>query len=215
MGRRHVGDDERAVVPVILARAERVGLHALEVGQYVAVAPRAGVADEAGPVVVVLVLAAQIDHAVDGAGATKNLAARPHGVAPVERGVGFARVHPVEAGVQDRLDLAGGDPDERGVVGTAALEQQDLVFRLGREPMRQHAPGRARTDDDVIPRHSSFPLALQHSLAPSLARRRRVGKAAGPSRAGSNGAQSSRVRRTPSPRGACEHLDGSPDLPYW
>ena len=67
MGRRHVGDDERAAVPVILARAERIGLHALEVGQHVAVAPRAGVADEAGPVVVVLVLAAQVDHAVDGA----------------------------------------------------------------------------------------------------------------------------------------------------
>ena len=106
MRRRHVRDDERAAVAVILARAERVGLHALEVGQHVAVAPRAGVADEAGPVVVVLVLAAQVDHAVDRAGAAEHLAARPHGIAAVERGIGFAHVHPVEAGIENGLDLA-------------------------------------------------------------------------------------------------------------
>ena len=99
MGRRHVGDFERAVGAVVLARAERVGLHALEVGQHVAVAPGAGVSDEARPVVVVLVLAAQVDHAVDGARPAEHLAARPHGVAAVERGVGLAHVHPVEAGV--------------------------------------------------------------------------------------------------------------------
>ena len=177
MGRRHVGDAERPIRAVIFARAQRVGLHALEVGQHVAVAPRAGVADEPGPLVIVLVLAPQIDHAVDRAGAAEHLAARPHGVAPVERGIGLAHVHPVEARVQDRLDLAGGDPEIGRGVGAAAFEQQNLVFRPGGEPVREHAPGRPCSDDDVVPRHPSLPAPCVIRAA-SVASRGWMGKVA-------------------------------------
>ena len=158
MRRRHVRDAERPAIAVVFARAEGIGLHALEVGQHVAVAPRAGVADEAGPLVIVLVLAPDVDHAVDRARAAEHLAARPHGVAPVERGVGLAHVHPVEAGIEDRLDLAGGNAQHRRGVEAAAFEQQDLVLRVGGKPVCKHAPGRACADDDVVPRHPSLPM---------------------------------------------------------
>src|SRR5262249_52890340 len=74
MGVGRIGHRERPADAVILVRPALIVLRLAEVRQHVRVAPP-GVA-EIAPVVVVLALAADVDRAVDRAGAAQHLAAR-------------------------------------------------------------------------------------------------------------------------------------------
>ena len=77
-------------VKVVLAA--NIVLGATEIGQQVIVAP-AAVAGS-GPGVVVLALAANIDHTIDGAGAPQYLATRPVQLPVVKHGLGLGFIAP-------------------------------------------------------------------------------------------------------------------------
>ena len=133
---------------VMLACAEEMVLVLLEHRQHVVPAP-AGEA-ELAPVVVVGGLAAHVDHGVDRRRAADHLAARIVQRAAVEAGHRFGLEHPVRARIADGEQIADRDVEPDPVVAAAGFEHQHAVVRIGRQPIRQHAAGRARADDDVV-----------------------------------------------------------------
>ena len=167
--RADVRDLERAVRAVEGVRAALVAFGPDEVGQHVVVAP-ARVA-ERGPVVVVLALAADVDQAVDRAGAAQRLAARPVDAPAVHVRVRVGLEAPVVGGAPHRLAVADGQVDPQRVVGRPRLQQQHPRRRVFAEPPGQHAAGRAGAHDDVIElffnRHAGF-RAMEQSLRSSM-----------------------------------------------
>src|SRR5262249_56695935 len=93
----YVGDRERPAGAVQRVLAALLVLGAAEVGQHVLEAP-AGVA-ELAPAVVVGVLAAHIEEAVDRARAAEQLAARLDDPAVVELGLRLGGIEPVDPGI--------------------------------------------------------------------------------------------------------------------
>src|SRR5437016_283994 len=89
---------------VELARAARLVLGAEKVGQHVVVTP-ADVA-ELAPAVEVLALAADIDQAVDRAGAAEHASARLEDAPALELGLRLGGVAPVDLGVVEQLAVA-------------------------------------------------------------------------------------------------------------
>ncbi len=123
-------------------------LHPLEAGQYVVVGPAGDV-----PVVVVLAVAADEQHAVDRAGAAEHPAAGLRDRAAERAGLRGGVVPPVQALLQGRDVVEDGDhaglADQPGTVRAARLQQDDRGARLGQAP-GQHAPGAARAGYDVV-----------------------------------------------------------------
>ena len=126
-----------------------VALHALEDRQHVLVAPAA--VAELGPVVVVLRLAADIDHAVDRARPAQHLAARNFYAPPARALVRLRRVAPVDGRIVDHLGDADrhARPEEVRALGPR-LEQQHPVGAAFRQPAGDDRPGRTGPDDDVV-----------------------------------------------------------------
>ena len=146
---RRVGDPQHAVAAAELVRAAVEAFHPLEDRQHVLVAPAA--VAELRPVVVVLRLAADEDHAVDRARAAQHLAARHLDAPPARALVRLRRVAPVDRGIVDHLGDADrhARPEEARALG-AGLEQQHPVGAAFRQPAGDHGARRARTDDDVV-----------------------------------------------------------------
>src|SRR5262249_35790666 len=105
---------------------------------------------ELAPVVVIGGLAAHVDHGVDGRGAADHLAARIVEAAAVEPLLRLGLEHPVRARVADGEEVAHRDVEPDQIVLAAGFEQQHARSRIGGEPVRQHAAGRPRADDDVV-----------------------------------------------------------------
>ena len=91
----NVGDVQRPAPSAIGGIARGIILDRLVGGQHLVEAP-ARIAG-ALPVVVVLGMAADIDHGIDRGGAAQDLAARIIVALPVEAGIGLGLVHPVDA----------------------------------------------------------------------------------------------------------------------
>ena len=146
---RRVGDAQHAVAAAELVGAAVVALHALEDRQHVLVAPAA--IAELRPVVVVLRLAADIDHAVDRARAAQHLAARHVDAPPARALVRLRRVAPVDRRIVDHLGDADrhARPEEVRAFG-ARLQQQHAIGAALRQPAGDHRAGRPCTDDDVV-----------------------------------------------------------------
>ena len=145
--RAAVGDGLRSADSVVLALAALVVLAALEVRQHLVVAPAVGAVR--GPVVVVETVAAKVDHRVDRAAAADHPAARQVQPPAVETRLLVAGQIPVEARLEhDREHRR--DVDLRRGVRTARLQQEDAHVRVLAQPRREHAAGRARSDDDVV-----------------------------------------------------------------
>ncbi|CUI27591.1 Uncharacterised protein [Achromobacter xylosoxidans] len=130
------------------ARAEVVVLELAEVGQAFLPAP-ARVAG-GGPGIVVLALAADVDQAVDGAGAAQRAAARPVDAAVQHVGVGFGVVAPVQHLVEHGLAVADGDVDPGRAVRWPRLQQAHAVLAVGAQAVRQHAAGGTGPHHDVV-----------------------------------------------------------------
>ena len=99
--------------------------------------------------------------------AADHLAARIVQRAAVEPRLGLGLEHPVGARIADREQVADRDVKPDPVVLAAGFEQQHAVLRVGREPVGQHAAGRARADDDVVVLAFDFarPRACPSSLS--------------------------------------------------
>ncbi|MHC2409557.1 hypothetical protein ACVJGC_002148 [Bradyrhizobium diazoefficiens] len=148
IGHGHVGDRQRAVAAVILVGAARLALGLLEIGQHVVIAP-AGVAALA-PAVIVLVLAANIEQAVDRARAAQRLTARLEHLAPLQLGLRLGLVHPVDRLLLEQLAVAERHVDPDVGILRAGLEQQHAVLAVRRQAVGEHAAGGAGADDDVV-----------------------------------------------------------------
>src|SRR5262252_7665169 len=151
-------------------------LEALEVGQYVLVAP----AQVSGrrPAVVVLALAAYADQPIDRAGAAERLASRPVDAPSVHARLRLGLETPVHTRVEHRLGIADRHVNPRVAVRRPGFEQQHLVAAVSGKPVGQHAAGGTRPDDDVVIAHGRILagtpgcLATQYSMgkAPDLPR---------------------------------------------
>ncbi len=108
------------------------------------------IAGDVRPVVVVFALAAHVDHAVDRRAAAEHAAARIRQRAAVQARLGLCLVEPVGAWIADAVQVSDRHVNPVVVVLAAGFEQQDGHVRVFGEPVREHATGRARADDDVV-----------------------------------------------------------------
>ena len=120
----------------------------LEIGQHVVITP-AGIAALA-PAIVILVLAAHIEQAVDRARSAQHFAARLEHRPPVEAGLGLGLVHPVDGFFLEQLAVAERHVDPEIGVLRAGLQQQHRMFAVRAQPVGEHASGRSGADDDVV-----------------------------------------------------------------
>ena len=125
-----------------------IAFRAFEVGQHLLVAP-AGRAQRR-PVVVVGALAADVEQAVDGAGAAQHLATRPDHGAVAGLGLCFDRELPGKALVVDGAKVAYRQTQPKPLRWPTGFEQQDAAGRVGAQAVGQHATGRSGADDDVV-----------------------------------------------------------------
>ena len=133
---------------MIFVGAALLVLGLLEIGQHVVKAP-ADIAALA-PAVVVLVLAAHIEQAVDRARSAQHLAARLEHLAAVQARLRLGLVHPVDGFFLEQLAVAERHMDPDVAFLRAGLEQQHRMLAVRAQPIGQHAAGRARADDDVV-----------------------------------------------------------------
>ena len=148
MGLADVGGAKRTVAAVVIGRAARVALAALEVRQHVVPGP--ALVAERSPVVVILALAADEDEAVDRARPTQTLAARPVDLPAVHRRLGLGLEHPVPGRMEHGLRIPDRHMDPRVPVALAGFQQQYAVAAALGQPVGEHAAGRARADDDEV-----------------------------------------------------------------
>ncbi len=146
--RAQIRDVERAALPMIIVGAALLVLGAAEIRQHVVIRP-ADIA-ELAPMVEILALAADVDQPVDRARAAEHLAARPRDAPPVEPRHRLGLELPGDPRMIDVAVEPGRDMDPRVGVLAAGLDHQHLRRRVGRQPVGQHAPGRAGADDDEI-----------------------------------------------------------------
>jgi hypothetical protein len=139
-----------------------------EIGQHLGIAP-AGV-PRRRPLVVILALAADVEQAVERAGAAEHLAARPLQAAVGNARVGFGDIAPVQLRVVHGLEIADRDVDPGIPVFATGLEQQHAVRRVFRQPAGQHAAGRSGTDHDVVERERHSPPSPRSAFPDSAAR---------------------------------------------
>jgi hypothetical protein len=102
------------------------------------------------PVVVILALAAHVDHGVDGRAAAQDLAPRVVQHTIVQAGLRFGLEHPVSPGIADGEEIADGDVKPDPVILPARFEQADGVAWIHGEAVRQNAACRTSADDHII-----------------------------------------------------------------
>ena len=122
---------------VIRISAVQMTLCAFKVRQYVCIAPPRQ--SRLGPAVVVVGVAADVDHAVDGRRAAEHPPPRMREAPAVEVGLRIRHIVPVEAvGTQQAADCRR-HRNSPAAVFRACLEQQYARFPIFREPRREHA----------------------------------------------------------------------------
>ena len=130
----------------------------LEQRQHVIPAP-ARIGAEAvaiAPAVVVLALAAHVDHAVDRRAAAQHPAARIADAAAIQARLGRSAEAPVGARVADAVQVADRHMNPDVVVAAARFEQRNPNARIGAQPVGEQAAGCAGADDHHV-EDSEFP----------------------------------------------------------
>src|SRR4029077_19842628 len=145
---RDVGHAERAVDAMECIGAASLVLGALEIWQHIFERP-AGIA-ELAPMVEILGLPADIDHAVDRRGGAEHLAARPEHPASAGARIGLGLVAPIDRRVGKGLAETERDVNPAVAILAACLEQEHASCRVLAEPRRHRASGRTRADYDEI-----------------------------------------------------------------
>ncbi|MNZ74630.1 hypothetical protein D3C78_930830 [compost metagenome] len=151
--RLHLADVQLTFAAVEFAVAAMVLLALAEVRQHVGVGP--ALVAQRMPVVVVAVVATDVDHAVDRAAAAERLAARLVALATAQARLRHGMEGPVDVpGRQDRGDPQRG-VDQRGGIFRAGFQQADADGRIGAQAVGQHAAGGTGANDDVVEFHCS------------------------------------------------------------
>src|SRR5690606_2353343 len=105
----YIGHGQRTVAPMKGIPSALVGLRALEVWQHVIPAP----ADIAGglPTLGILLLPADIHHAIDRTGAAQRAASRDIHLAMIQIGFWLGLELPIKLRIEHRLAISDGDMD--------------------------------------------------------------------------------------------------------
>ncbi len=143
-----VGHRQRAADAVKFVGAALLVFRLLEVGQHVVIAP-AGVAP-LPPAVIVLMLAANVEQAVDRTRSAQHLAARLEHGSPVQSRLRFGLVHPVDGLVLEQLAISERHMDPEVGILRPGFQQQHRIPAVGAQAIGEHASGRPGTDDDVV-----------------------------------------------------------------
>ncbi len=154
----HVLDVQRAAAAarVVTARAKMFGL--AEIGQHRVVAPAP--VPVLRPCVVVERVAADIQHAVDGAGPAQGASTRDGNAPVIGVGFRFALEIPVIRWIVEQFGETGWDSDPHGAVFRTGFQQQHRGASVLAQAVCQHATGGTGAHDDVV--------ELSHRLIPCL-----------------------------------------------
>src|SRR5438094_5111006 len=142
---RHRQRPARAVVFVGTAL---LVLGLLEIGQHVVIAPT-GIAALA-PAIVILMLTAHIEQAVDRARTAEHFSARLEHLPAVQSRFRLGLVHPVDGFFLEQFSIAERHVDPEIVILRSGLQQQHGMFAVGAQAIGEHTSGRAGADDDVV-----------------------------------------------------------------
>ncbi len=148
VGAAQIHHIERAVGTVEGVGTALVVFRAFEVRQHVVIGP-AGVALRR-PVVVVIAVAAGVNHGVHRTGAAQHLAAWLVTTAAIQTGLRHGIKLPVGLPILGDQGQPGRAVDQHAAVGGAGFQQRHHDGRVLAQPCRQHAAGRACADDDVV-----------------------------------------------------------------
>ena len=162
------GGSQRTVATTKVVGAGLPCLSAAEIGQAVAVAP-SGCA-ESFPMVEVAPVPAHIDHAVDGRGTAKHLAARAIEPPAVEPRLRLRDIAPVAAPALHCQREGGRHSQDQAAVTSAGFDEQHAQPTCGRQSIRQHAASGTGSDDDVVVAagcHSLVRLSLVLGQSPT------------------------------------------------
>ena len=143
-----VGHRERASGSVKLVRAALLIFGAPKIGQHLGKAP-AGIA-ELPPMVVILVLAADIEQAVDRTRSAQHFAARLDDLPVIQLGFWLGLVQPVDLGIVEQLAVTERNMNPDMAVMAAGFDEQHAMAAGFGEPVGEHAAGRAGADNDVV-----------------------------------------------------------------
>ena len=125
-----------------------IALRLDEIRQHVV--PRPAGVSKPGPMVVILVLAADRNQPIDRARSAEHATARPVDPASVHVGIGLGVELPVDEWVPHRAAVSDRQLNPEPAVVRPRLQQGDAVARIGGEPVGQHATGGTRADDDEV-----------------------------------------------------------------
>jgi hypothetical protein len=165
-----VGHLQRTVGAVQRARAALVALGAAEPGQHVAEGPAA--AAGALPVVVVLAVAAHVEHGVDRARAAEAAPARLVAAAAVQARLrlGAQRVVVDRRAARQHRHRGGRRAHQDAAAVAAGLDQAHAHARILAEPRGERGASGAASDDHVVELHRPASFPASSSIAPMPAR---------------------------------------------
>ena len=105
---------------------------------------------EITPAVVILCLAAHVNHRIDGRTATEHFPARIGDGSTAQTCFGHGFEHPIGPRIADSEQIANRNVEPNPVVIAASFKQQDTVAWIGRQAIGKDASGRARAHDDIV-----------------------------------------------------------------
>ena len=139
---------KRTVAAAIIITAFGAGFGALKIGQHMAVTP--ALRAHLFPTVVILRIAANIDHAIDGGAAADYPAARQIHDPAIEIGFGLGVIAPAIFFHPHRYRKRGRHIDKNRTVAAAGLEDRHAMGPIRTQPIRENTTRRTRTDNDKI-----------------------------------------------------------------
>src|SRR6185369_7312941 len=135
---------------------------AREVRQEVVVAPRAAVAEPSRPAVIILALAAHVDHGVDGAAAAQRLGHRHDRPASAELWLRHRVVHLEEIVAGEVFHVARRHRHQPRGGRRPALDDQHPKAEIADQPHGRNRGGRSAARNDEIVRQSVLPMLSLH-----------------------------------------------------
>ena len=142
-------DLEWAAVAAVGITADRARFGLFEVGQAMRIRPVLHAVLQS-PTLVIQGMAAHIDHAINGRGATQGFAARTVDAPLVHKWLGLGLVLPAIARIGHGVGERRGHMDKDAVVIATSLDQKHAHLSVLAQAVGKHATGRTGAHDDVI-----------------------------------------------------------------
>ena len=121
---------------------------------------------EIAPVVVIVLLTANVNHRIDRARSAEHLATGPVAAPVIDSWVGFGLVFPIYCRIEENPAIADWRLNPETTITTTGLKHQNSVVTVGAEPIGQHAARRTRANYDVVV--FEFHLGISSKNEPGL-----------------------------------------------